>query len=113
MYNTGNANYPFVTTIPSTGDIFIASYRNWAIVDQNTGLETFVDPYPGTMSGIRGGPYLGGTIMLPLRPENGFRGEVAFMNGAIKVEYDIANDLDNSMAIDTVARIVVDGSFTK
>jgi hypothetical protein len=51
---------------------------------------------------FRGGPWLGGTVLLPLSWENNFKGEVAFLNGV--------SDINQEIGVKTIAKNVVDGN---
>ena len=111
LASTGTTAYPKAAIIPGSGNIFLFSQNNYAILSKDTGLTlsmpTWWSPDNGVTwlppvgpSGRRSGNYVAGNCLLPIRASTGYVTEFALFGGS--------NSLDtNQTAQDNVARITI------
>lgn len=83
--DTGTAGYPKVYLIPHTGDVFLFTYRQWAVLDQKTAAEKerFVwNANEEFLSrGRRSGAMIAGNVLLPLSAKNNYKAVLALFGG--------------------------------
>ena len=99
LERTRAAYYPITALIPGSGNIFMFGVSSWVILDQNNGAE--IEQASENVQGIRQGGYPAGTVLLGLRPENGYRGVLAMFGGT--------NNPREEVALDTVAKLTLTG----
>jgi hypothetical protein len=109
--STGTAEYTKAVIIPGTGNVFVFSQSNYAILSKDTGLTLEMPAWwspdngvtwlpPVGPSGRRSGVYAAGNCLLPIHASRGYSAEFALFGGAN------SNDL-NQTAQNNVAKILL------
>ena len=111
---TGTTEYPKSVVIPGSGNVFVFSQNNYAIVSKDTGLTISMPTWWSPDNGVtflppvgpigrRSGNFAGGNCLLPIRASEGYVAEFALFGGS--------NSIDtNKTARNDVARIVITGN---
>ena len=115
--NTGTSELPKAVIIPGSGNVFVFSQNNYAIMDKTTGLTLELPAWwspdngvtwlpPVGPSGRRSGNYAAGNCLLPIHASRGYTAEFALFGGS--------NDWDstNQTAQNNVARVVITSTAT-
>ena len=108
---TGSPDYPKALIIPGSGNVFVFSQDNYAILSKDTGLTVEMPAWwspdngvtwlpPVGPSGRRSGVYAAGNCLLPIHASRGYSAEFALFGGAN------SND-SNQTALNNVARILL------
>ena len=99
---TGTASYVKPAIVPGTGHIFFMTYRSWAIIDKDTGVELEREGWTpngaNLVQGRRSGAYIAASLLLPIHESNGYKAEYALFGGAETITDAVTN---------TVARMVI------